>query len=360
MGLLDFVQTPEGQGLLGAIGSYAATARRGTPINNIGRGVLGGVMGYQNAQENALVDQMKQAQIDQFKKAQAEKVAQQAVLDSSNAPPEVKARLLPYNDWWKQQNPEPAKPQLVEVADPKDSLRTIKKWMRPGETEGAIVGYGSLPEILDPRVQEAKRSIAKAGSPNVSVTPKIEVKTGESVASQVGPMMKDARIAADGAVKMFDSADRIEKAIESGLVSAGPLTSLTMPVKQFFAGSTDNVRQTRQVIKSLAQMSVEARKQLAGQGQVTESEAAAVAKADAGDINDLTVGELRDLVTLTKRASHFTAKSYQEQLGNLGSNEGTKGLVPFYNVRGMEPLLQHTPQLPQIGGRPSLDSFRQK
>jgi hypothetical protein len=185
---------------------------------------------------------------------------------------------------------------------------------------------------------------------SVSVVPKIEVKMGESVAGQIGPMMKDARVSADGAVKMFDSADRIEKAIDSGMVSAGPLTSLTMPVKQFFAGSTDNVRQTRQVIKSLAQMAVEARKQLAGQGQVTESEAAAVAKADAGDINDLTVGELKDLVTLTKRAAHFTAKSYSEQLGNLGSNEGTKNLVPFYNVRGMEPLIQHQPKLPQIGG----------
>jgi hypothetical protein len=108
--------------------------------------------------------------------------------------------------------------------------------------------------------------------------------------------------------------------------------------------------QTQQVIRSLSKMAVEARKQLQGQGQVTENEARAVEKADSGNIDDITTGELQDLVTLTKRAAYYTAKSHQEFLSTMEQNEGTRGAAPFYKVRGLEPLLSHEPKLPQIGG----------
>jgi hypothetical protein len=134
-----------------------------------------------------------------------------------------------------------------------------------------------------------------------------------------------------------------------------------MTVKQLVqvvgGGSDDSIRQTRQVIKGLAQMALESRKELQGQGQVTESEAAAAAKAEAGDLDSLTTGELKDLATLTKRAAHFRAQSHQSQVNALGSMEGTRATVPFYSVRGIEPLLKHNPQLPQIGGAPSGSGF---
>jgi hypothetical protein len=101
MGLLDdfsgYLSTPQGQALLSAAGSYAAGAKRGTPWNNAGRGLLGGVMGYSNAQDQqaqmAQAEQMKkvrQLQMDQAaqtqqdalnKKAQIEAFAQSLPVD---------------------------------------------------------------------------------------------------------------------------------------------------------------------------------------------------------------------------------------------------------------------------------------
>jgi hypothetical protein len=64
MGLLDdfsnFLQTPGGQGLASGIASYMANARRGTPVNNIGKGMLGGVMGYGNAKEQMAMDAQRE------------------------------------------------------------------------------------------------------------------------------------------------------------------------------------------------------------------------------------------------------------------------------------------------------------
>jgi hypothetical protein len=211
--------------------------------------------------------------------------------------------------------------------------------------------------------EQFQTGLKKAGATNIGM-PKIDIKMGESVAGQIGPMAKDSRIQVQGAVGMFDSADRIQKALDSGKVSAGPLTTQIQTVKQLIqkvgGGNDEGIRQTRQVIKGLAQMSVEARKELAGQGQVTESEAAAVAKAESGDINDLTTGELQDLVTLTKRAAHMRAKSHQGIIESMTANEATRGVVPFYQVPGMDRLLKHSPQLPQIGGGSAVDAALQK
>ncbi len=234
---------------------------------------------------------------------------------------------------------------------------------KPAEQPSAVREYEyARQQGYQGTFEQFNQSQKKAGATNVAV--KVDNKMGESLAGQVGPMAKDSRVQAGGAVQMFDAADRIERALNSNKVLAGPGAAQIQTVRQFSqmvgGGNDEGIRQTRQVIKSLAQMSVEARKQLQGQGQVTESEAAAVAKADAGDINDLTVGELRDLVTLTKRAAHYTAKGHNDILKELGSNPSTASLVPFYQVPRLDALLKHQPTLPQIGNGQSIDALLQK
>lgn len=60
-GLLDFLNTPQGIGLLSGIATYAANAQRGRPVNSIGRGLAGGLAGYGLAQ-----DQIRQAEQDKI------------------------------------------------------------------------------------------------------------------------------------------------------------------------------------------------------------------------------------------------------------------------------------------------------
>jgi len=50
-GFSDFIKTPEGQGLLSAAFGGLAGARRGQPINSLGRAGLAGLSGYAGAQE---------------------------------------------------------------------------------------------------------------------------------------------------------------------------------------------------------------------------------------------------------------------------------------------------------------------
>ena len=70
MGLLDdfsgFVKTPEGQGLLAAVAGGLAGARRGTPLNNIGRAGVAGLTGYANANEQINQDALRKLQNEQL------------------------------------------------------------------------------------------------------------------------------------------------------------------------------------------------------------------------------------------------------------------------------------------------------
>ncbi|MDR6163471.1 hypothetical protein [Pseudomonas fluorescens] len=64
-GLLDFVKTPAGQGLLAAAFGGLATAGRGGPVNALGAAGLSGIAGYSAASSNALKQQKAQQLMQQ-------------------------------------------------------------------------------------------------------------------------------------------------------------------------------------------------------------------------------------------------------------------------------------------------------
>jgi len=406
-----------GQGFEDPRSSAVMALAGGLLKGDFGGGLLGANQAYAQTQANALQKQIQEMQMRQqqmaLEKAQRETEQEQGLLGLQSEyfrpgapaqggtalvndalPPDLRIGALPATPARAPQfdvqgyttaalnkklmNPLEAI-KLQQAVEPKDSLMTVAPGAsvfdrRAGKTVFTAPDKADKPPTSVQEYQFAKgegytgtfeqfqKDQKQAGANNVQV--RVDNKMGESLAGQIGPMVKDSRTQTDGAVKMFDAADRIERALNSNQVLAGPGSTQLQTVRQVIqkigGGSDEGIRQTRQVIKSLAQMSVEARKQLAGQGQVTETEAAAVAKADAGDINDLTVGELKDLVTLTKRASHYTAQGHANMLKELQSNPATAGLVPFYQVPRMDTLLNHKPTLPQIGKQPALEDILNK
>ena len=84
MGLLDTLNSPAGIGLLSAIAGGMSGARRGQPVNSIGRGLVGGLTGYAQAndqikqdQDNALEKQYKQLKMDEMQRKMEQAKAQQ-------------------------------------------------------------------------------------------------------------------------------------------------------------------------------------------------------------------------------------------------------------------------------------------
>jgi len=105
-GLLDFIKTPEGMGLISAVAGGLSGAKRGTPFNNIGRGLLAGMSGYGSGLE------MQKAAQEQARQ-QAEREAMQNAYKALLGQPDVLQPAM--------QQPATAQPINYSVAQPQAS-----------------------------------------------------------------------------------------------------------------------------------------------------------------------------------------------------------------------------------------------
>ena len=199
-------------------------------------------------------------------------------------------------------------------------------------------------------------ALKKAGATNIST--KVETKMGDSLASQVGPMVKDTYTAAQGAVQQVDAAKRIIDAVESGKIIAGPLAGGRLKVAQIgqilgVTGKDDaeTIARSRDVIRGLAEMTLQGRKQMTGQGAITESEGKLAEKANSGSIEDLTPSEIKQLANASARASRFVYQQHQDNLNSLNSDPNTSSLGKFYKVRPLPTFNYGDQPAAQSGGK---------
>ena len=385
-GLLDdfseFIKTPGGQGLLSAAFGGLAGAQKGAPLNSLGRAGLAGLSGYggaldreKQAAESAQMGKyrdMQQTQMQmQIDAAKRKATEEQGQADwRTGLPAVMNAKVYGAGDegpTMAPADPSALKNYLMQPNSP-FADEVLKNQLFPKAPDYKVVGDSLLqvgangvtpvytkPEKVNPNqpfmvvdgkivpnteYQNYEIGKAKAGATNVST--KVETKMGDSLASQVGPMVKDTYTAAQGAVQQADAAQRIIKAVDSGKIIAGPLANGRMTVAQIgqMVGVTgkddaETIARSREVIRGLSEMTLQGRKQMTGQGAITESEGKLAEKANSGDINDLTPAEIKQLARASARAAKFIYSQHQDNLTNLQSNPDTSKLAGFYKVRPM-------------------------
>lgn len=177
--------------------------------------------------------------------------------------------------------------------------------------------------------------LKRAGAPTTNVS------MGKSIAGEIGPMMKEAQGNVQAAVKTEDSANRIMQAIDSNKLFTGTGANVKLGAAQLantlgFGGDTleAKIGNTRQAMQGLAQLTLQGRQQMRGQGAITENESKLAERAVSGDIT-FTPTEIKQLADAAKRASDYTYKNYQSKLENMSRNPDTAGLVPYYEVPRM-------------------------
>jgi hypothetical protein len=224
------------------------------------------------------------------------------------------------------------------------------------DSNGGLVPNGPLVAV--------KKQISSAGATQV----KIENKLGEGVAAQVGPMLRESYTAANGAAQTIDAADRLVSAVDSGKLYAGPGASSRLKLAQVsqalgIGGKDDQERiaNTRQAVRALAEMTLQGRKQMSGQGAITDKESGL-----SGDISDLTVPEIRLLADASSRAAKFIYDQHLNMVSNLSQDANTAGLAKFYKPMPLpkprQRMLQSGPlgAQPPAGSTPMIDSLVEK
>ena len=402
--LSEFIKTPEGQGLLSGVFGYAANARRGTPINNLGRGGIAGLLGYSNAMEreqqakdNAFQQEYRALQMDQLRQQAEQQKRQQAwrtqlpalmqpKLQGTDAVTnQIAAENAEFGDFGVQKLADLRTPLNISYGPDQNALQAhlmspdspfadkmLERQLFPKEAEAFTLGegqvrYGSDGRIIaqGPAKQEAtpadqrlyeyaksqgftgtlfdfKREIAKAGAARTTTINNVNTEKPflNAVADGVGQDIVQSRGQAQAAATTIRTANRLLETLDSGRVLAGPATPAGRFMLQLadvfgVAGkdAKETLVKTRDAMQSLAQLELDAAQQMKGQGQITESERAILRKAASGDVDTMTVTELRTLAQTIDKVGRAKIQTYQQQIAPLMQNPNAAAVAPFLGVQ---------------------------
>lgn len=390
-GLFDFLRDNPAitQGLLA--GGFGAMAGRGSKLQAWGQGGLAGLQGYGNAlnmqaqeQERALAakragiqEQMLQMQLENAQRQQQGQKATQDYLTQALSPVQpidanaVSGVMGP--------RPEALKPvgttpgfnvgSALKAGVPVDSLGQIQQMLQKQQPKletiapGAKIGYyapdGTFKEVASnpkpedlnslivrgpdgkPQINQmafdVKKALAAAGAPSMSV--KVDNKMGEGVAKEIGPMAKESFDAARGANQQISTADSLIKSVESGKILTGPGATFRLRGLQIGQAlgvtgtdATEVISNTRSAVQGLAQSTLAARKQLAGQGQVSDNEGRLLERAASGNIDDMTAGEIKQIAVVNKRLAQMQVQSHKAFVSKLKAKDSTAALADMFDI----------------------------
>lgn len=243
------------------------------------------------------------------------------------------------------------KPQYLDGVTARDKMENVNGvWQNPYQKgEGTFApqdpnqpfGMGPAGVVPNAPYQQYQMAKAKAGATNV--TTKTELKAAESIAGQVGPILKESAVAAQGAVQQMDAAKHVVQAVDSNKLYAGPGAGARLKVAQIGdllgvtgADTAEKIANTRQAIRGLAEMTRQGRKQMSGQGAITESESKLAERATSGSIDEMTPAELKQLANASSRASQYIINEHNRKVQIAKSKPETAGIAGYFEASPMQ------------------------
>jgi hypothetical protein len=212
---------------------------------------------------------------------------------------------------------------------------------------GMILGYGTDPskynaqqlDAIGKKIQADDIEKRKAGASTTTFNPSIN--TAKSALEQIGPILTKSAEQATSAVQQIDTANRLIGAIDTNKVFTGTGANVKVALTQVgdalgVAGkdAQEKLANTRVAIQSLAQLTLQGRQQMRGQGAITEGEGKLAEQAMSGKI-DFTAAELKILANAAKRAAEYTYQQHQTKLEALRKDPNTVNAVPYFAVPPM-------------------------
>lgn len=374
MGLLDSItgssiDDPKTTGLL-ALASALSSGPKFMPA--LANGLLARQQVLGDARREQTLAQMQAIQLQQVQQQQAKQQAlmdaarassvspEQAALAGGGGPTVANAEKIatsqPGFDWKKYQGLvsgiDPMMGLQVEAATRKDSTplklaageaivdpKTFKPiYTNPKEdtTPSAVKEYNfAVAQGYQGSFQQFQLEQKRAGAPSVSVS--MDKGFGTTFADNAAKDLGASRDKARAAVSTINTLNNIDRLIDTGKVATGPTQPFQVYGMQIAEGlgvggksNAEKLANTRQVIQSAANLSLDGAARMAGQGQITEGERALIRDAAGGGIDRMTPPEIKALTGALRKVNQNVVAGHQSLLNNVGPQ--FKQFTPFYQV----------------------------
>lgn len=166
--------------------------------------------------------------------------------------------------------------------------------------------------------------------------------TASSIGGKAGELLKESSDAANSATQSVASAQRMVQALDSNKVLTGPTASLRLKGLQIASvlgmqgkDDAEKIANTRQAVQEMAKLTLEGRKQMSGQGAITNQESALAEKATSGSIDDLTAPEIRQLAQAAERTGRWKYAQHEAKMNAMSQDPAMAGNVALYKAAPM-------------------------
>jgi hypothetical protein len=289
------------------------------------------------ASTNALIPDAFNQQI-QNELARAEKFARyyetQAARDPKGFKEEAKQARDYANSLRKMQSFEPNRLLMMGGAS----------MMTPPAPEGTPADLRTFNAFrnMSPEEQEAFNRFQGAKQPttniNVSAT---NTPAGKSLAAPIGQRAEASLVKAEGATEIMNAANSVREALNSGNVIAGPgagiRTKFAQVLEMAGVGDKEKLTATRTAIQGMADLTLQSRAELRGQGQITDTETQLLERARSGKIEDMTLAELQTVVNVSQRLAGRLWSNHQTLMGTMKTDPAAADVYKYYTPTAAMP-----------------------
>jgi hypothetical protein len=173
---------------------------------------------------------------------------------------------------------------------------------------------------------------------NVSAT---NTPAGKSLAAPIGQRAEASLVKAEGATEIMNAANSVREALNSGNVIAGPLAGVRTKFAQVLelagVGDKEKLTATRTAIQGMADLTLQSRAELRGQGQITDTETQLLERARSGKIEDMTLAELQTVVNVSQRLAGRLWSNHQTLLGTMKTDPAAADVFKYYTPTAAMP-----------------------
>lgn len=234
-----------------------------------------------------------------------------------------------------------ASPQLANQAMSQARILQdqLELYSKPDRAKPAALQELEAYMAMTPEQKAAFERLQKIKTPGTNVS--VNAPVAKSLAGPVGQRAEASLAKAEGAVGMMESANMVREALNTGNVIAGPLAGARTKFAQVLdlagAGDKEKLIATRQAVQGLATMTLESRAELKGQGQVTENEQKLLERARSGNIEDMTITELQQVVNISQRLANRLWSGHQTLLKTMETDPAAADSLRYYRPTGALP-----------------------
>jgi hypothetical protein len=172
----------------------------------------------------------------------------------------------------------------------------------------------------------------KAAKGGTDISLKVGEKQGEAFTKPIAEQVDASFTKAMSAVESQKTLEGFRQRLNDPRLISGAGANVRLAVEQvsqLFGGDGADLAATRDVIQGLAELTINSRGMLKGQGQVTEYEQKTLEKARSGDIS-LTVPELKALVNVFTRMNKAQYDAHGSTMRRLAKIKGGEQALEFY------------------------------